>query len=74
MVPARAPEQKRGVLEGGTAKLYLLELDRTVILSNVSSQQPKRERSGCCTTGLAGVSFASEITESLEDTADSECR
>jgi len=34
MVPARAPEQKRGVLGRGTAKLYLLELDRTVILFN----------------------------------------
>ncbi len=32
------PEQKRGVLERGTAKLYLLELDRTVILSNVGAQ------------------------------------
>ncbi len=28
------PEQKRGVLERGTTKLYLLELDRTVILFN----------------------------------------
>ena len=26
MVPARAPEQKRGVLERGTAKLYLLRI------------------------------------------------
>ncbi len=34
MIPVRAPEQKRGVLERGTATLYLLELDRTVILSN----------------------------------------
>ena len=38
MIPAKAPEQKRGVLERGTAKLYLLELDRTVILSNARAQ------------------------------------
>ncbi len=34
MIPATVPELKRGVLERGTAKLYLLELDRTVTLSN----------------------------------------
>ncbi len=42
-VPTRLPEQKGGVLERGTAKLYLLELDRTVILSNEQAQQPGGE-------------------------------
>ncbi len=41
MAPVRAPEQKRGVLERGTAKLYLLELDRTVILSNAELSRPE---------------------------------
>ncbi len=33
-VPVRVPELKRGVLERGTARLNLLELDRTVIQFN----------------------------------------
>jgi len=45
MAPVRAPEQKRGVLERGTAKLYLLELDRTVILSKVTAEPRQRRRS-----------------------------
>ena len=40
-----APEQERGVLERGTAKLYLLELDRTVILSNKHGLEGKHLRS-----------------------------
>ena len=39
MVPARAPEQKKGVLERGTAKLLLLELNRTVVFSNAGYNQ-----------------------------------
>jgi len=34
MIPARAPELKGEFWRGGTANLYLLELDRTVMLSN----------------------------------------
>ena len=43
MIPATVPEQRRGVLERGTAKLYLLELNRTVILSNAENHRQAKQ-------------------------------
>lgn len=58
MVPVGAPVLKRGVLERGTAKLYLLELDRKVILSNVPVE-PSEFYERRIPTGLLDPLYAS---------------